>query len=58
MKSLLATVCFPCWIWTKEPEKRFIVASYSSDLSVEHSLLRRRIVTSEWYQRHWNEKVQ
>jgi predicted phage terminase large subunit-like protein len=58
MKSLLATVNFPCWIWTTEPSKRFLFASYSGALSTEHSLLRRNLLLSEWYQGFWRGEVQ
>jgi predicted phage terminase large subunit-like protein len=53
MKSNLVTVCFPTWVWLKAPEKRFIVASYAGSLAVKHSLDRRALIKSPWYQRAW-----
>ena len=58
MKSLLTTVNFPCWIWSTEPEKRFMFASYSGNLSQDHSVLRRSLLLSEWYQELWSDRVQ
>jgi len=53
MKSILGTVNFPCWVWTSQPEKKFITLSYSIDLSTKHSLDRRTIIQSEWYKKRF-----
>ncbi|MBK8202448.1 MAG: hypothetical protein IPK68_09110 [Bdellovibrionales bacterium] len=55
-KSLLATVSFPDWIWTKTPSARFLFGSYAETLATKHSLLRRNLIESDWYQGGW-EKV-
>jgi predicted phage terminase large subunit-like protein len=52
-KSTIATICFPCWVWTGEPGHGFLCASYSKDLSTEHSIARRHLLASEWYQWGW-----
>jgi predicted phage terminase large subunit-like protein len=52
-KSTIATICFPCWIWMQQPEHSFLCASYSRQLSTEHSLARRRLIQSSWYQERW-----
>lgn len=52
-KSTIATICFPCWVWTTQPQHCFLCASYSKDLSTEHSLARRNLINSEWYQHRW-----
>lgn len=49
-KSTLATICFPCWMWLRQPESRWLFASYSQSLSTKHSLDRRSLIQSEWYQ--------
>lgn len=51
MKSLLCSVFFPAWVWTRFPEKRFICASYSSLLSNRDNLRMRDLVTHPEYQR-------
>ena len=55
-KSLLATVSFPDWVWTKRPSDRFIFGSYAETLATKHSLLRRNLIESPWYQRGWSSK--
>jgi predicted phage terminase large subunit-like protein len=47
--SILVSVMWPCWEWTRTPALRYIFASYSASLSTDHSLLRRRIIESDWY---------
>jgi len=53
MKSILTTVNFPTWCWTKTPALRFLTASYSQPLSTKHSKDRRDIIVSNWYQQGW-----
>ena len=59
MKSILVTVMWPCWEWALDPSRRYLFASYSSELSTTHSLARRRILESPWYregvEEHWGE---
>lgn len=55
-KSLLATIFFPCWVWLRNPAERFMFASYSSTLSTKHSVDRRAVLRSRWYQRNWGDK--
>ena len=54
-KSILVTVMFPVWCWIKDPKLRFITASYSADLSIEHSTRSRDIITSDWFKERWGE---
>lgn len=55
LKSVTATVMFPCWYWILNPYKRFISVSYSDSLSRKHNMDRRTIITSPWYQKNWSE---
>lgn len=55
-KSTFITVAFPVWCWTQDPTRRFMCASYSADLSTEHSLKRRTLIQSEWFQRYWGDR--
>ncbi len=52
-KSILVTVMFPVWCWIKNPKLRFITASYSADLSIEHSTRSRDIINSDWFRERW-----
>ena len=53
MKSLLITVFFPVWVWTRDPGRRFMFVSYSEKLSTQHSVYRRAGMESDWYQDNW-----
>jgi predicted phage terminase large subunit-like protein len=55
-KSTIATICFPCWVWASEPSHNFLSASYSLDLSTEHSVMRRSLLQSGWYRRMWGDR--
>lgn len=58
LKSILCTVAYPAWVWTKSPAMRFIAASYSASLSIKHSVDRRTLIESAWYQRGWGKRFQ
>ncbi len=58
LKSTLVTICFPVWVWITEPGHSFLTASYSLDLSTEHSIARRNLLQSPWFQRMWGDKFQ
>jgi predicted phage terminase large subunit-like protein len=57
MKSLLVTVLFPAWVWTGEPQTRFICSSYADSLATKHNLDRRTLIESPWYQSLWGDRV-
>ena len=48
-KSTIVTIMFPAWIWTIDPTIRIITNSYSSDLSIEHSVKSKDIIESDKY---------
>jgi predicted phage terminase large subunit-like protein len=56
-KSVIMSVAFPTWAWTKDPTMRFLTASYSSDLSMDLAVTSRRVIRSEFYQKRWGHKV-
>jgi len=56
MKSISVSVCWPTWEWIRKPETRWIFASYSSSLSTKHSVDRRTIIQSDWYQKNWGNR--
>lgn len=49
MKSLLISVFFRAWVWSKDPSKRFLAASYGSHLSIRDNVKLRNLVTSAKY---------
>ena len=54
-KSLLVTVMFPVWAWIRNPKFRFITASYSAELSIEHATRSRDVINSEWFKDRWSD---
>lgn len=57
MKSLLVSVFFPSWQWTRHPTLRFICTSHSQNLALRDSTKMRRLIESDWYQERWGDKV-
>jgi predicted phage terminase large subunit-like protein len=49
MKSIIVSVIWPAWIWTREPGWRGLFASYAEDLALRDSVRCRNVVSSEWY---------
>jgi predicted phage terminase large subunit-like protein len=47
MKTLQVAVFWPAWVWLSHPERRFLYASYAQSLSINHSLICRRLIQSE-----------
>lgn len=57
LKSILVTVMFPAWVWTKQPSHSFACASYSGELSTEHSVMRRNLIESDWFKSLWGDRL-
>ena len=59
MKSLLVNVLWPAWEWGPRnmPYLRYVCASHSMTLAVRDSVKMRRLVSSEWYQERWGDRV-
>src|SRR5579864_358040 len=55
-KTTKATICFPDWTWATDPAHCFMFGSYSAELSTEHSVARRHLITSPWYRALWGDK--
>ena len=53
MKSLLSSVFWPAWVWTWEPGRRWLFASYGSSLASRDSQKCRRLIQSDWYRERW-----
>lgn len=59
MKSLLVGVFWPSWEWGPRnmPHLRYLCASHSQNLAIRDSTKMRRLVSSEWYQQRWGDRV-
>jgi predicted phage terminase large subunit-like protein len=58
LKTWQISVFFPCWAWLSQPEHSFLCASYSRDLSTDHSIFRRNLIQSVWYQSLFADRFQ
>ena len=56
MKSLLVSVFWPAWEWLRWPQRRWLYASYSAQLSIRDSVKCRRLIESPWYQSRWADR--
>jgi len=65
-KTLMVSVCFNAWMWTKEPDEefpligpaaKFMCLSYGESLAMDNAILTRRLVDSDWYQERWGHRV-
>lgn len=57
MKSLLVSVFWPAWEWTFRPELQYLTTSYSEGYVKRDSRRMRDLVSSEWYQSLWGDRV-
>lgn len=55
-KSNIIGVLLTAWVWTQEPNQRFLYTSYAQNLSVRDSVKCRRLIMSTWYQKLWGHK--
>lgn len=58
MKSITVSVMWPVWSWIRLPESRWMFASYAANLSTQHSVDRRTVIQSDWYQARWRDRYQ
>ncbi len=56
-KSTLVSILWPAWEWTSKPSQKYMVSSYSGDLSTGYNTLCRKLLESEWYQSRWGNTV-
>jgi predicted phage terminase large subunit-like protein len=50
LKTTLVSVLFACWLWINWPELQILCASCEMGLAEDHNLMRRRLISSQWYQ--------
>lgn len=51
MKSIIACVMWPAWVWGKYPARSFLFASHSEALATRDSIKTRQLIDSEKYQK-------
>jgi predicted phage terminase large subunit-like protein len=57
MKSILVSILWPTWEWIRNPSHRWIFASHAEALAIKHSLDRRSVLQSSWFQQRWGSRV-
>jgi predicted phage terminase large subunit-like protein len=57
-KSTVISKALPTYAWIRQPELRFMYASYADRLSVEHAVQSRQVIASPWYQTRWGHIVE
>lgn len=53
MKSLLVSVFWPAWEWTRAPSLQYLSTSYSENYAKRDARRMRDLVSSEWYRALW-----
>jgi predicted phage terminase large subunit-like protein len=53
LKSETVSVFAPAWEWTRQPETRFLTASYVDKLATDFSVWSRDLLRSGWFQIRW-----
>lgn len=56
-KSLLTGVFFPAWVWTRDPTKKFIFATYSDLNRRRDGAKFQQLIESEWYTTRWGDQA-
>lgn len=59
MKSLLTGVMWPMWEWgpKNKPHQRYVATAHKEPLAIRDNLKARRLVSSDWYQGLWGDRV-
>lgn len=60
MKSLIVNVFWPSWEWgpRNKPHLRYVCAAHKvENLSARDSRRMRQLITSDWYQKRWGDRV-
>jgi|HubBroStandDraft_2_1064218.scaffolds.fasta_scaffold00336_9 predicted phage terminase large subunit-like protein len=54
LKSFMANITLPDWVWASSPEKKFMCISYGVELAVnELATKRRKLLGESWYTARW-----
>ena len=58
-KSTVVNIFWPAWEWgpCNMPHMRYICAAHQQGLAIRDSTKMRRLVTSDWYQARWGDRV-
>lgn len=57
MKSLIVSVFWPLWEWTRRPETKWMFASYDATLSARDGRRMMKVLQSRWFQRRFEPRL-
>lgn len=57
MKSLMVSVFFPAWWWTRDASRRFLTGSYEETLALRDNEKMRALVEGPRFQALWGERI-
>lgn len=49
LKSMLVSVLYPAWVWTRDSSHQFLTVSHSRTLSTRDARYSRNLIQSDWY---------
>lgn len=57
-KSINSSVIWPAWCWARNPSERIMACSYDEELVKKQAVDSKKLITSEWYQAFFGDRVQ
>ncbi|MBS1903476.1 MAG: phage terminase large subunit [Bacteroidetes bacterium] len=58
LKSMLTSVFFPAWVWTKDPSHNFLTASFAKSLALRDATKARDLIRSPEYRAYFGDLYQ
>lgn len=52
-KSRVASILWPSWVWTFDPGRRFMCASFSDKIALRDARAMRSLTSSDWFRARW-----
>ena len=57
MKSTIVSVCWPCWLWIRNPSERILSGSHNYKGPGARDVRRaRKLMKSDWFQARWGDR--
>ncbi len=53
MKSVLVSVMWPCWMWAKDPTRKFLFVTYGEKFTKRDARVSRNLINSQWFRQHF-----
>lgn len=56
-KSVITSVLYPVWVWTRDPKHKFLSTSFNIELATRDARKSRELIECEWFQKRWPIKL-